>query len=93
MHEDATRLVHEYESGATVVQLAKKYGIHRATVRAHLARAGVAPRDRVPVDPHVDEYLRLYGEGVGMPTIATRFGTTPSKVRTQLVRRGVELRR
>lgn len=84
--------MHDYASGGTVVQLAKKYGIHRATVRAHLARAGIAPRDRVPTDPNGDEYLRLYDVGVGMSTIARRFGTTPSRVRTQLIRRGVELR-
>lgn len=75
-----------------MAELVKKYGIHRATVRAHLSRAGVAPRDRVPQDPNVDEYLRLYGQGIGLPTIASRFRTTPSKVRTQLIHRGVELR-
>lgn len=91
MGKDVTRLVHDYECGATVSELAKKYGIHRATVRAHLARAGLTPRDRVPDDPNGDEYLRLYDQGIGLTTIAKKHGTTPSKVRTQLIRRGVGL--
>ena len=85
--KDVTRLVHDYECGATVSELAKKYGIHRATVRAHLARAGLTPRDRVPDDPNGDEYLRLYDQGIGLTTIAKKHGTTPSKVRTQLIKR------
>ena len=92
LDKDVTRLVRDYERGATVSELVKKYGIHRATVRTHLARAGVSPRDRVPDDPNGDEYLRLYDQGVGLVTIAKSYGTTPSKVRTQLIRRGIHLR-
>lgn len=90
--KDVTRLVRDYERGATVSELVKKYGIHRATVRTHLTRAGIAPRDRVPDDPNGDDYLRLYNQGIGLTTIARRNGTTPSKVRTQLIKRGVDLR-
>ncbi|WP_208321967.1 hypothetical protein [Paramicrobacterium chengjingii] len=91
LSKDVTRLVRDYERGATVSELVKKYGVHRAIVRAHVARADVAPHDRVPDDPNGDEYLRFYDQGIGLTTIAKKYGTTPSRVRAQLIRRGVGL--
>lgn len=83
---------HARVQSRTIRHLVKKYGIHRATVRTHLTQARIAPRDRVPDDPNGDDYLRLYNQGIGLTTIARRHGTTPNKVRTQLIKRGVDLR-
>lgn len=89
---EISRLVHDYEEGMPTSELAKKYGIHRATVRAKLRKNGVDPRKRVQVHERASEIERLYEQGDSLATIGKRFGLTPSKVRTQLIHRGVNLR-
>lgn len=90
---EISRLVHDYEEGMPTSELAKKYGIHRATVRARLRKNGVDPRERVQVHERASEIERLYEQGDSLATIGKCFGLTPSKVRTQLIHRGVNLQR
>ena len=41
---EVDRLVDDYLAGLSVGYLAQKYGVHRATVSAHLSRRGVVRR-------------------------------------------------
>ena len=82
------RLVGDYLAGATVQELAEKYGIHRATVFAHLRRRNT-PR-RVPgldVDERA-EVVRFFRGGVSMRAIARRLGAGRNAVRRVLVEAG-----
>lgn len=91
---DATaveRLVQNYKSGATVAELATQHGVHRATVRAKLRTSNVVPRERAPQHDHAEQFIQLYNERYSIAAIGKRYGLTPSKVRTQLIRLGANL--
>src|SRR5271165_3026652 len=45
--EHAARLVHQYESGATLKEIARGFGIHRTTAAELLERAGIPRRGKV----------------------------------------------
>ncbi|WP_202864787.1 helix-turn-helix domain-containing protein [Rothia uropygioeca] len=69
--------------------LAKKYGVHRATVSAHLSRRNT-PRRRPGLD--VDERaeaVRLFRAGVSMRAISRRLGVSRTPVRACLVEVGL----
>ena len=86
---EIARLVGDYLAGATVQELAENYGIHRATVFAHLRRRNT-PR-RVPgldVDERA-EVVRLFRGGVSMRAIARRLGAGRKAVRDCLGEAGV----
>lgn len=90
---EISHLVHDYEEGMPTSALAKKYGVHRATVREKLRKYGVHPRERVQVHERASEIDQLYEQGDSLATIGKHLGLTPSKVRTQLIHRGVNLQR
>lgn len=80
------RLVGDYLAGAGIEELADRYGIHRATVFAHLRRRNT-PRRPPGLDVHEEaEAVRLYRDGVSMRAIARRVGVGRKTVRTTLVR-------
>ncbi|MCM3779663.1 hypothetical protein [Microbacterium hydrocarbonoxydans] len=78
---EISRLVHDYELGMPTSALAKKYGVHRATVHEKLRKNGVDPCERVQVHERASEIERLYEQGDSLATIGKRFGLTPSKTR------------
>ncbi|WP_187346941.1 helix-turn-helix domain-containing protein [Saccharomonospora sp. CUA-673] len=83
------RLIEDYNSGMSVQGLAQKYGIHRATVSAHLSRRSI-PRRRPGLD--VDERaeaVRLFRAGVSMRSISRRLGVGRQSVRVCLVEAGL----
>lgn len=45
-HEQVQQLIREYQAGATVYELAERFGISRQTVSRHLHRHGVPMRMR-----------------------------------------------
>lgn len=93
LNEDAVqRLVQDYENGATVSDLATTYGVHRATVRTKLRENDISPRERAPQHEHAEQFAQLYEQGHSLAAIGRRYDLTPSKVRTQLIRLGVDLR-
>lgn len=86
-------LVGDYLAGVGINELAERYGVHRATVFAHLRRRN-APRRRTGLD--VDEQaeaVRLYRGGVSMRTIARSMGIGRKAVRAALLDAKVEIRR
>lgn len=87
-------LIGDYLAGASVQELAQGYGVHRATVFAHLRRRNT-PRRSLGLD--VDdsaEAVRLFRAGVSMRAISRRLGVGRKAVRTVLVGgRGPELSR
>lgn len=83
------RLVEDYKAGMSVVGLAKKYGIHRATVSAHLSRRRtLRRRPGLDVDERA-EAVRLFRAGVSMRAISRQLGVGRKSVRSCLVDAGV----
>lgn len=73
--------------------LALSYGVHRGTVADHVRRAGVVLRTKGLLDMQVDDAVRLYAEGWSLVKIADRLGCDGQTVRTELKRRGVQMRK
>lgn len=82
-------MVGDYLAGAGIEELADRYGIHRATVFAHLRRRNT-PRRPTGLDVHEQtEAVRLYPDRVSLREIARRMGVGRKTVRTALLRAGV----
>jgi DNA-binding transcriptional ArsR family regulator len=90
--DELDRLVQGYQSGATVYELAKRFGIHRATVGSHLRARGIdtTPSGLRPEDIPVT--AELYRAGWSLQRIAERFDTTDMTVRARLLEVGVRMR-
>jgi len=87
------RLIAKYLAGATVVDLAEAYGIHRTTALALLERNQIARRGRVWGPELTEQAIGLYTEGRSCAAIARQFRVNPETVRRRLLAAGVELRR
>lgn len=86
---EVDHLVADYEAGAGVLELAEKYGIHRATVFAHLRRRDV-PRRRPGLSDHEQaQAVRLSRGGMSMRAIGRQMGVDGKAVRVALVDAGV----
>lgn len=89
---DVATLLDDYRAGATVYELAARFGIHRVTVSQHLHRQGVSMRRRGLTSPQANEALRLYGQGWSAARIGGRLGVDPTTVWTALRVRGTRMR-
>lgn len=87
------QLITDYQAGTDMNALAKLYGIHRHSVRALLARAGVEVRSKGLRDLEIDEAVRLYIAGYPLAKLAIQFGCDRETVRRALKLRNVVLRR
>ncbi|MFD2464307.1 helix-turn-helix domain-containing protein [Amycolatopsis samaneae] len=87
--DDIDRLVAAYAKGATVHELAERFGIHRSTVGRHLRARGVdtVPPGLCPAD--VPAAVELYRSGWTYAQIADKFDVGESTVRDHLHRAGV----
>jgi transposase-like protein len=92
--DEGAALAEAYQAGESQRELARRYGMHEQTVRAHLRRSGVALRPvRVLSDEQEAEVARLYvEEQLSLAELATKFSVSASAVRSALIRRGVERR-
>lgn len=86
---EVDHLVADYEAGSGVLELAEKYGIHRATVFAHLQRREVPRRRPGLNDQEQAEAVRLSREGMSMRAIGRRMGVDRKAVRALLINAGV----
>lgn len=90
--DEAREVVAAYEAGATVYQLAHRFGIARQTVSKILKRHGVQMR-RTGLSPEqTAEAARLYDQGWSLARIGARMDVSPETVRLRLAARGTQLR-
>ena len=85
-------LVKAYEAGATVFQLATRFGIHRTTVGQHLKARGVDTRPTAFGPGELEEAAALYRSGWALSKIGERFGVAYTTVWRHLRAVGVEMR-
>jgi len=86
------QLVGDYLAGGSPDELAERYGIHRATVFAHLRRRDV-PRRRAGLDEvEAAEAVRLYRRGTSIRVIARGVGVDRKAVRRALEVAGIATR-
>lgn len=78
-------LLADYRSGVGVNELAERYGVHRATVSAHLARRGVRRRRPGLGIEESAEVVKCYQAGVSMRAIALSMGVDRKAVHRVLV--------
>jgi DNA invertase Pin-like site-specific DNA recombinase len=90
--EQVAELSRQYEAGATTLQLAESFGIHRTTVSAHLHRLGVKLRVHSMTTAEVDRAVALYEQGWSAARIGNELRYNDGTVRTALLGRGVKLR-
>ena len=88
-------MVAAYLLGHTVNDLARKFGVHRTTVLAHLTRRE-AKRPEAPLAKWDDDTLasaaRLYGEGSSLSDVGERFGVHASTIANRFQHAGVRIR-
>ncbi len=82
---EVDRLVDDYLDGATVNELADRYGVHRATVSAHLTRRGVTRRQPGLGVEEAAEAVKVHLGGVSMRAVAQSMGVDRKAVRRALV--------
>ena len=87
-----TALVDACRAGATVYELAARFGIHRVTVSAHLHRRGVSVRRQGLDAEGVAHAVRLYEGGWSVARIGDRLGVDGGTVWAALKTQGLRLR-
>lgn len=88
----ALLMADKYQSGATVYQLAKEFGISRHTVSERLKKVGVAMRQQSPSSELIGSMVGLYESGLSLAEVGARTGTSPGTVRRYLLIAGVQMR-
>ena len=84
--DEIARLIEAYQSGKTVYELGRKFGIHRTTVGIILRRHGVSTVRRALAEDQRAEVARLRGEGWSYARLGERFGVHATTVRSFLLR-------
>ena len=91
--DQAQALIAAYETGATLAELSRRFGISKQTVTSILKRHDITPRwSRRITDEEVDQAVRLYEQGLSLARIGQRFNTTDDTIRRHLLKRGVKMR-
>ena len=90
--DEVTALVHGYRAGATVYELAERFGINRKTVALHLHRKGVNMRRQGLADAQVSAAAVKYRDGESLDTIGEHLGVDSTTVWRALVKAGVPMR-
>lgn len=85
-------LVAEYKAGAGVMELSRKYGVHRHTVARNLAKCGVEVRIRGLAPDEVPEAARLYESGFTLTQVGQEFGISQQAVRRAIAAAGTKIR-
>jgi AraC-like DNA-binding protein len=89
---EIAELVDSYRSGATVKDLAARFGVHRTTVTQHLRRDGTTTRRRGLDDDQIEHAVRLYRQGSSLARVGERLNVHAEIVRQALLVRGVQRR-
>jgi DNA-directed RNA polymerase specialized sigma24 family protein len=91
--KQAQRLTAEYENGASMKELAKRWSLHRTTVAAQLRQAGIRLRRQGIPDALLDEVIQRYDEGWSCQQLAKHYECDAETVRQKLKRAGLTLRK
>ena len=81
-----------YAAGTPVQALARRFGVHRSTVREIARRAGVQPRRMAPTEGVRAEAARLYMEGLTLAQVSQRLGINDDSVRAAVLDAGGAIR-
>lgn len=93
--DEAAALAQARQEGAEINDLAERFGVHRATVMAHLQRAGVPGRRRQgrTLSPELVQAAgRLYASGSSLIEVSERFDVDRRYLRRALPSAGFPLR-
>jgi DNA invertase Pin-like site-specific DNA recombinase len=93
--DQVKQLITFYEQGDSLLELSRRFGIHRGTVKDHLRRAGIPirPGNQAKLnDTDKDEVVRLYESRFSIHKIAVQFGVTDNPVHNALKEREVRMR-
>lgn len=91
--DEIAALASYYRSGVAIADIAKQYGIHRATVTAIVERNQIGLRTRGLSEAQVLQAIVEYQSGDSLKTIGERYGVHPSTINNTLKRHGVALRK
>jgi lambda repressor-like predicted transcriptional regulator len=89
---EITELMKEYQQGASVKELAQRFGIHRVTATAVLQRHGVELRRSGLVPADIPAAASLYDQGWSLARLGERLGVDAATVWRALRAAGVEMR-
>jgi hypothetical protein len=90
--DQVQELIAGYQAGATVYELATRFGIERRTVSAILHRHGVPVRRRGLSPEQVDTAIHLYNLGWSLARVGAHLGVDHTTVLTKLRERGIPTR-
>lgn len=85
-------MVADYARGATVYDLAEKFGCNRRTVSALLKRSGVVMRNQPMSSDQINEAVRRYESGQSLAAVAAVLETSSKTILARLRERGVKMR-
>jgi DNA-binding transcriptional ArsR family regulator len=85
-------LVAQYRDGATLVELASRFGVNRRTVAAHLTRREVPIRHGRFDQNRIHEAADLYDSGLTLVEVGMKVGAGSQAVRRALAAHGVPIR-
>lgn len=89
---DEVQLIKEYISGATLRDLASKFGINHRTAAAALNRSSIKSRHTRLSPTEVEEAISLYKSGLSLSAVARQIGGCANSIRNHLLKANVELR-
>jgi DNA-binding CsgD family transcriptional regulator len=92
IRDQREHLIADYQAGATIYDLARRYGIHRHTVGKHLADAGVQARRHGLSTDELATARHLYAQGQSLARIGDQLGYDHGTIRRALLRAGVPMR-
>src|ERR1700758_5619023 len=91
--DEQVELAALYQAGASMLELARKYRIHRQTVARHLKREGVELRGQLKRTPElIEQATNLYAKGHSTTEVAKQLGVEASTIGRALKQAGVKLR-
>lgn len=90
--DELAAMIADYQSGATLIELASKHGYNRVGISCALKHASVRLRNQGLNTEQIDQAVRLYQSGMSLARIGDRFDVNATTVRTRLIQRGVTMR-
>lgn len=86
-------IVDGYQSGTSMKELARVFGVHRTTIRAALDRHRAPIREQRAISSaQVASASRLYQSGLSLAAVGEKLGFNAQTIATHLRRAGVSLR-